>query len=268
MGGQGSKVIHRKKGGVVAFLVAGAVVSGLAGCAVDQGANGQIQFKVDQAELFGTQVARFAVGTDEGTLRVSNGVYSIKLRDRLRVITLVNAVSARVVRVDAVADRTAVLVERAERGCGRKYQLFSIRGGEVLSWEFGDCVSEVQVAAQGADLTYDFARDRHLTRFTYRDMRLLRADAVIPPPAPPAPALIAGDRFVPGLPTAIEHASAAPARIAAAPASATSPAPAPAPAGRPTARTASAAPPAPAPQKALVFAPAAEQTPIRIVLDK
>ena len=264
---QGIDVVHRMRGGGAALLAA--VLSTLAGCAVDKGANGQLSFKVDQAELFGTQVARFAVGNDEGTLRVSNGNYSIKLRDRMKVIALAGAQTARIVRVDTVGDRTAILVERGERNCARKYQLLSIRGGDVLSWEFGDCATEAQVAAQGDDLTYDFARDRRLTRFTYRDARLLRADAVLPPPpAPPAQAplaVVSGDRYVPGLPTVIEKPAAAPARTAAAPA----PAPAARPAPRTTATATAGAAPAAAPaQKALVFPAAAEQTPIRIVLDK
>ena len=266
---------------VAVALCAAVLAVVLVGCAIDKGANGQLNFKLDEAELFGTKVATFALNSgEEGTLRLSNGRYSIKLRDHLKIIPLGGATVAKILRADMIDDRTVVLVEKAERGCNYKYTLLSIRGAEILSWDFGDCNTQPLTALQANQVTYDFARNTRLTRFTYRDSRLVRADMAvnaIPIPASQESAptrsgnvpTVLGDGYIPDSPSTTAPGATAATTVPKPERAATTTAstkPLPAREARPSARPAMvAALPA---QKPLNFPAATEQTPIRIVLDK
>lgn len=244
-----------------------AAAAALAGCAVQGGQAGRpITVGLDEAELLGQTVASFKLADGgEGRLRLFNGRYTIKLQRHFKVLAVEQAQVAKVLAAEAVGGRTLLVVEKGTNGCPYKTQLFAIQGGEALSWDFGDCRTQPQMRFGADEATFDHVQGRRVTRFTYKDGRLLRGDFTLPPePAalpPPAQAQgslppLGGPRYVPGLPV-----SAAALLGAAAPAAVERPAA--------TARPVSAAAPAPAPRPAPapVFTNQ-EQKPIRIVLDK
>lgn len=247
----------------------------LAGCAVQGGQAGRpLTVGLDEAELLGQTVGSFKLADGgEGRLRLYNGRYTIKLQRHFKVLAVEQAQVAKVLAAEAVGGRTLLVVEKGTNGCPYKTQLFAIQGGEALSWDFGDCRTQPEMRFGADEATFDHVQGRRVTRFTYRDGRLLRGDFTLPaePPAllPPAQTPTqtqtqgvspqpGGPRYVPGLPVSAAPllgtaaaAPAAPERAAATARPAATPAPAPAPR------------PAPAP----VFT-SQEQKPIRIVLDK
>lgn len=218
-----------------AFLVA--AICALAGCAVQSGSNGKVQIGIDNAELFGQEIGRFTlIDGSEGTLRTFNGQYSIKLAKYSKIVAIDRAVRARVVRVNTVADRTLVVLEKSERNCNYKTQVLSIRGAEVLTWDLGDCNTRPAINANPDAVTFDFVQPHSTARFTYHDMRIFRSDfptAVAPPsaaasgrdplsaarapdakPATPGAMSTASPRYVPGLPlevASLKEANPAPA---------------------------------------------------------
>lgn len=241
------------------------LAAGLAGCVVNTAPGGQVQFGLDDAELFGQAVDGFRLPDgSEGKVRVLQGRYSVKLPRQLRVVHIEGATRVRVVSSQQVGGRTLLVLEKSERGCDQKTQLMSILGAEVLSWDFGDCQTVPQASMQPDHAVFDFVQPRRTVRYTYRDGKLLRGEfdtlAGGQPPAGPIGAQ--APRYQPGPPvpagTLAGAARAEPATpVPAAPA---------APAERKPAAAAPAARPA-APAKSLEF-PALEQKPVRIVLDK
>ena len=255
------------------------------GCAVQTDRRGQLQFQVDNAELFGQTVQTFTLPDgSEARLRVLNGQYSIKLQKYMRVIPLENATDVKVRSTAVIDGRGVIVIDKAERNCGFKMHLISVKGSEVLAWDFGDCQTAPTVNLYADGATFDFAYPNRTIRYTYQNARLVRNDYNGAPPGPPAasagPVASGAPRHVPGLPSAPNgERPGGPATSAAAASGATAPASA-----RPTAapRTASAAPaaparrnppapttsrtPTPAPSTAMNF-PAQEQKPVRIVLD-
>lgn len=255
--------------GTNAAMLAAAVA--LAGCAVQGGQAGRpMTVGLDEAELLGQTVGSFKLADGgEGRLRLFNGRYTIKLQRHFKVLAVEQAQVAKVLAAEAVGGRTLLVVEKGTNGCPYKTQLFAIQGGEALSWDFGDCRTQPEMRFGADEATFDHVQGRRVTRFTYKDGRLLRGDFTLPaePAALPPPAQAqaqaqgsspppGGPRYVPGLP-----GSAAPLLGTAAPAAPERTAA--------TARPAPAAAPAPPPRPAPapVFT-SQEQKPIRIVLDK
>ena len=250
---------------VAAGLGLAVVVVLVQGCAVQVGPNGNRVVGVDEAELLGRKISTFTLpGGGTGALRVVGNQYSLKLDQYFRVIPMGQAKTARVVRVEQVGDRATILVEVADNSCDYKYHLFSIKGGDVLSWNFyGDCKTPATSAKVDNEQQFEFRGAYQVTRYTHRDTRLFRSDIPLnrlqqaAPAAAPSTPGVSGPRYVPGAPSG-NAASTAPTappdpvrRSAAAPRSAPAP------------RTTQAAP-----QPAKLEFPAEEQKAIRIVLDK
>jgi len=280
---------------VAEAVLRGAAVVGaglwLAGCAVQHGGNGQVQFSVDDAAIFGQVVQSFRLPDgSEARLRMLGGRYSVKLERQMRVIPVEGgATVAELHSVHSVGDRTVIVLTKSAPSCPYKNQLIALRGNEALSWDAGDCWHKPEVRATPDALALDYVQDSGgAQRFVYQDGRLqsghlspvqlasvrqggqssgagasARQDGQgIPAQAP---------RYVPGLPSAAVEASLpAAAASGAAPAQdvprAATPARAAA-AARPAARAAAAAPRDMPPARPLEFQ-AQEQKPLRIVLDK
>lgn len=209
----------------------------LSGCAVQNGPRGQVKFGLDDAELFGQTVKSFKLADgSEGRLRMLGGRYSVKLQQQLKVVPIANATLVRVVSSREIGGRTLLVLEKSERNCAYKTHLMSIKGGEVLSWDFGDCQNRPQATAYTDQATFDFVQPRRTVRYTYRDARLTRGEFATPTslPAKTSP------------PPAAPPTASMPDRTRS---RATAPKPAP-----------------PAPPRALEF-PTQEQKPVRIVLD-
>lgn len=254
----------------------------VAGCAVQTDRRGQLQFQVDNAELFGQVVQTFALPDgSEAKLRVLSGQYSIKLQKYLRVIPLENATDVKVRSATLIDGRTVIVIDKAERNCGFKMHLVSVKGSEVLAWDFGDCQTAPNVNLYADGATFDFAYPNRTIRYTYQNARLVRNDYAGPPPGAPAasagPIAAGAPRHVPGLPSAPNGerpgggtASNGNAPTARAPgASRTTPVASGAAAAPPRRTTAAAPPPrsvTPAPSTTMNF-PSQEQKPVRIVLD-
>lgn len=212
----------------------------LSGCAVQNGPRGQVQFGLDDAELFGQTVESFklADGSD-GRLRVLGGKYSVKLQQQLKVVPIANATLVRVVSSRQIGGRTLLVLEKSERNCAYKTQLMSIQGAEVLSWDFGDCQNRPQATAYTDQATFDFVQPRRTVRYTYRDARLVRGEFATPIDLPAATRPSPAEPPSASLPDRKRPQAMAP-------------------------RPAQPAPPAP--PRAMEF-PTQEQKPVRIVLD-
>ena len=167
-------------------LIAGVAVGVLlTGCAMTPNGRGGVMVGLDTAELFGTPISTFRLrdGT-EGTLRKDpQGKYSIKLSQAFRVVPLVNAITARVARVENVGERTVVIVETQERGCAYRYEVLAFQGTDVLQWTVGNCKDRprVELAADAKSLNIDFPNYNRLSRMIYTDNRLLNASVAVPP---------------------------------------------------------------------------------------
>lgn len=255
----------------------------IGGCAVQTDRRGQLQFQVDNAELFGQAVQTFALPDgSEAKLRVLSGQYSIKLQKYLRVIPLENATDVKVRSATLIDGRTVIVIDKAERNCGFKMHLISVKGSEVLAWDFGDCQTAPNVNLYADGATFDFAYPNKTIRYTYQNARLVRNDYAGAPPGAPAasagPIAAGAPRHVPGLPSAPngERPAGGTASSGNPPTSArtaTAPRTTPASSGAPSAptRRSTAATPAPrgatpAPSTTMNF-PSQEQKPVRIVLD-
>lgn len=169
----------------------------LSGCAIQTQSNGRTVIGLDHAEIFGQQIETFKLGDGStGALRRLNGAYSLKFDKYARVVPIERATRARIVGADRVGDRDTVLVEKTEGGCPAKYQLISMRGAEVNTWDMtGDCRTEPQVAKAGDELRVLFAMPNQWRYVVHKDGRLERFDMKPPaaesarkPEAPAAPA--------------------------------------------------------------------------------
>lgn len=153
------------------------VLFGVSACAVQTGPNGQLKIGLDDAEIFGRKIATFkTVDGGEGSLRVLNGRYSMKLHSYAKIIPIDNVMTARILRADHIDGRTVVILEKGERYCNYKYTVMSILGNEVLSWDVGDCNTQAQLSADEHNVYLDFASRYSTARYAYRDMRLLRGE--------------------------------------------------------------------------------------------
>lgn len=153
------------------------VLFGVSACAVQTGPNGQLKIGLDDAEIFGRKIATFkTVDGGEGSLRVLNGRYSMKLHSYAKIIPIDNVMTARILRTDHIDGRTVVILEKGERYCNYKYTVMSILGNEVLSWDVGDCNTQAQLSADEHTVYLDFASRYSTARYAYRDMRLLRGE--------------------------------------------------------------------------------------------
>lgn len=217
--------------------VAAIAVALLSGCAMTSNGRGGMLMSVDTAGIFGTEVGKFTLrDNSEGTLRrASNGEFSVKLDRYMRVVTLQNAISARVARVETIGQRTVVVIETQERNCPYKYEVLAIDGSDVLEWKIGNCIDRprVQKSADGQALAFDFPLYNQLSRQLYTDNRMLTSTIPVPPgvdvrtkpfadqalQAPAAPqgdGVAAGGRYMPAPPqrddsAPRQSASAAPA---------------------------------------------------------
>nr|WP_315229221.1 hypothetical protein [uncultured Limnohabitans sp.] len=149
----------------------------LVGCAIQTTPRGYIDFKVDGAELFGSDVGSFKLEDgSEGRLRVLNGEYSVKLQNRLRVLPIANATSARIFNSQLIGGRMILVVEASERNCSNRTHLLSIKESEVLSWAMGDCRQQPKVTFSKDEATFDYTYGSRTTRFTYTNQRLLKSE--------------------------------------------------------------------------------------------
>ena len=170
---------------VVAFTVVA-----LSACAVQQGRNGVPVLGIDDAELFGSRVQNFKLPNGQiGALRVLNGVYSLKFDTYAQVVIVGRATSARILKTGQIGDRSTVLIEKSEINCLFKYQLVSVHGSDVLSWDLGgDCQTRPSVSYAGGGQQIDFEKGARLIRYVHRDTRLLRTElansAYFPPKTP------------------------------------------------------------------------------------
>lgn len=154
-----------------------AVLFGVTACAVQSGPNGQLKIGLDDAEIFGRKISTFKTRDGgEGSLRVLNGRYSIKLHSYAKIIPVENVMTARVLRTDYIDGRTVVILEKGERYCNYKYTVLSILGNEVLTWDVGDCNTQAQISSDEHNVYLDFVGRYSSPRYVYRDMRLLRGE--------------------------------------------------------------------------------------------
>lgn len=272
------------------WVAVAALAALIQGCAVQKGANGNMVVRVDQAELLGRKIDTFTLpGGGTGALRIVGNEYSLKFDKYFRVVPIGQANAARVVKVEQVGDRDTVLVVKSDDSCGYRYQLFSIKGSDVLSWDlYSDCKTQAVLLKVDNEQQFEFQGPYQVTRYVYRGSQLFRSDIPLnrtqqaspasapdggsgpryapgappaatvqsPPPDPvKAPAGVEGPRYVPGAPSAGTAKSAPPD-----PVKRTATAPRTTPATRPVQ--------AAAPQPAKLQFPAEEQKAIRIVLDK
>lgn len=158
----------------------------LSGCAIETQRNGKTVIGLDNAEIFGRQVETFNLGNGTtGALRSLNGEYSVKFDQYSRVVPVGRATSARIVGADRVGDSATVLIEKAEAGCQAKYQLISMRGAEVNTWDMtGDCRMQPKVARFGDELRILFDMPNQWRFFVFKDGRLERFNLRPPPPEP------------------------------------------------------------------------------------
>ena len=156
----------------------------VSGCAIETQRNGKTVIGLDNAEIFGRQVGTFDLGNGStGALRNLNGVYSVKFDKFARVVPVGRATSARIVGADRVGDSATVLIEKSEGGCPAKYQLMSMRGAEVSTWDMvGDCRLQPKVARFGDELRILFDMPNQWRYFVFKDGRLERFDMKPPPP--------------------------------------------------------------------------------------
>lgn len=245
----------------------------MGGCAIQTDRRGELQLQVDGAELFGQTVKIFNLPDgSEARLRVLDGKYSIKLQRYLRVIPIENATEVKVRSTAVIDGRGIIVIEKAERNCGIKTQLLSIKEAEVLGWDFGNCQSTPKMSLYPEGATFDFAYPRSTIRYTYKNAKLVRNEYNGTPPALQADgaAKVASEapRHVPGPPSAPDERRPAGHTVHAADASDAKPVTRGKPS--PTRNTPSTPRPlrvpAPAPTPAMNF-PAQEQKPVRIVLD-
>lgn len=153
------------------------VLFGVTACAVQSGPNGQLKIGLDDAEIFGRKISTFkTLDGGEGSLRVLNGRFSVKLHSYAKIIPIDNVMTARVLRTDYIDGRTVVILEKGERYCNYKYTVLSILGNEVLTWDVGDCNTQAQISADDHNVYLDFFGRYSNSRFVYRDMRLLRGE--------------------------------------------------------------------------------------------
>jgi len=243
------------------------------GCAIQTDRRGQFQFQVDDAEIFGQTVKTFNLPDgSEARLRVLNGQFSIKLQKYLRVIPIENATEVKVRSTAMVDGRGIIVIDKVERGCSFRSQLLSIKGIEVLGWDFGDCQSTPAVSLYPNAATFDFRGPRSTTRYTYQNSRLVRNEYYGVPPAlqTEGASAVTSDarRHMPGLPSApgegrpVAHAGNAADAGVNRPITSQRPSPA----RQPPPAPGSPRVPPPAPSTAMNF-PAQEQKPVRIVLD-
>lgn len=141
-------------------------------------------------------------------------------------------------------------------------------------WDFGECNTQSAISVNADSATFDFVQPRKTLRFTYRDMRLLRAEFPTLASAPVANAAPDGSRKTPSLldPSAPRYQPGPPqpsnSPVPSAPSAPRAPAPTPAtPVVAERKSTPAPAPRPPVLPKAMEF-PAQEQKPVRIVLDK
>lgn len=248
----------------------------MTGCAVQNQGGGRMRIGLDNAQLFGDEVARFALQNgSEGALRVLNGNYSLKLDRYFRVIPIERAQHARIVATEQVGRRTNVLIEAAERGCERRFHLVSIEGNDVLTWQLGNCRAELAYKVEDGMQIFEYIDGRSLQRRIYADGRLFRPQGggQVARPMTGLGAIVGGPRYVPPPPqVAGPQELAAPAVVPVrAQTVATVPAAVPAP-GRSRAQPPVLAPtPArveePGPRRTFDF-PVQDEQPVRIVLDK
>ncbi len=157
---------------------------GLSACAVQTGPNGQLKVGLDDAEIFGRKISTFkTLDGGEGSLRVLNGRFSVKLHSYAKIIPIDNVMTARILRTHYIDGRTVVILEKGERYCNYKYTVFSILGNEVLTWDVGDCNTQAQISADDHNVYLDFYGRYSNPRFVYRDMRLLRGEVPTRPVA-------------------------------------------------------------------------------------
>ena len=235
----------------------------LTSCAVNTTPSGNTQISLDSAELLGQTVASFRL-TDgnEGRLRFLNGRYSIKLQKQMQVVDIPNATLVRLASAHTVGDRTVVVLEKAEPNCNFTTQLLSIRGAEILSWDFGDCRNLPSAKFTSEQAEFDFALGPRTTRFTYRESRLTRSEFVATSPnhdSASTPSEENGPRYVPSPPVSTSGRSV---EVSKSPPT-TSP-----DSQRPRTRVAPTTSSGPNPVAKPLEFPATEQKPIRIVLDK
>ncbi len=165
-----------------------AVLFGVTACAVQTGPNGQLKVGLDDAEIFGRKISTFkTLDGGEGSLRVLNGRFSVKLHSYAKIIPIDNVMTARILRTDYIDGRTVVILEKGERYCNYRYTVFSILGNEVLTWDVGDCNTQAQISADEHNVYLDFYGRFSNPRFVYRDMRLLRGEVLSRAVAAPSP---------------------------------------------------------------------------------
>jgi hypothetical protein len=160
------------------------VLFGVTACAVQTGPNGQLKIGLDDAEIFGRKISTFkTLDGGEGSLRVLNGRFSVKLHSYAKIIPIDNVMTARILRTHYIDGRTVVILEKGERYCNYKYTVLSILGNEVLTWDVGDCNTQAQISADDHNVYLDFYGRYSNPRFVYRDMRLLRGEVPTRPVA-------------------------------------------------------------------------------------
>jgi hypothetical protein len=241
-----------------------AIFLAVTGCAVQMKPNGPITIDPDYPEIFGREIGNFSLPNDQvGKLREWNGDYSIKLPKYFKVISLLNAKTARIVRSDKVGDRTVVVIEKSERQCNYITQIMSILDSSVLTWDFGDCSIQPIITTNDDSLTFDYPKGRNTVRFTYRDSRLVRSEFAGTHPtiksdtlAPLGASIIVPrpDRYIPSPPILVMPGISTIATTSVVPVD-----------RKPVSPSSNTRPSTP--QRPLEF-PVEEQKPIRIVLDK
>lgn len=149
------------------LLCAAAAALLAAGCAVHSNPGKPLQLRLDQAEVFGQDLAELRL-PDGGTakLRQLQGRFSVKLPQFQRVVEIDKATSVRFVGAHQVADRTLVVLEKSQRNCALMTQLLSFKGPEVRAWDFG-CDERPRIEVGADEAVFDLPHRRGTTRYIY-----------------------------------------------------------------------------------------------------
>jgi hypothetical protein len=234
-------------------------------CSINKGPGGAIKFEIDEAEIIGETIGSFQlIDGSEGRIRKLGNRFSVKLQKYLRVIPIQNATAVQFLEARTVGDRTLVIMEKSERNCAYKTQIFAIRGSEVSGWDMGDCTRKPTITFNPDHASFDFANGNQTTRYTYADGRVVRGNMATLPGGVPGSQIASGKpiaddapRYVPPPPitvgdTTSRPSAAAPVKTAAV--------------NKPPAKPKSAT--APTPPQAVKFEGQEQKATIILVLDK
>lgn len=150
----------------------------ITGCATNGNPDSNAQYSLDQAAIFGVVVDTFVLPDgSEGSIRLLNNTYSVKLQKNFRVIDIVRATQMKFRSAQSVGSYTLIVLEKAEGTCQAKTHLMAIQGAEVRSWDFGNCRTGPETTIAGDAATFYVEEGAETTQYQFIDGRLFYGPA-------------------------------------------------------------------------------------------